>query len=195
MGKTIYLTGAPATGKSTLSKFIAAQRNDVFVLSYNEILRDIINQKQGSRINDAGIRQHSSLIVSPEAVSEADSWVEEELRRRMPAQHVIIDSHAVTKEQFGFRVTPYTPYQLSGLHIDVLICLYTDSKILEDRIKDDPAGRPLPSHFELNLHISLQSSLAMQYSTMTGKPLYLLDSSANISSLAEQIADLARLDN
>jgi len=88
---------------------------------------------------------------------------------------MVIDSHPVTIEEFGFRVTPFTKKQLIQLMPDIIICLYARADVLCDRIKKDAAGRPLPSLSEIDLHTQLQCQVAGMYAFEVGASLYYLD--------------------
>jgi adenylate kinase len=106
---------------------------------------------------------------------------------------MVIDSHTVTKEDYGFRVTAFTPEQLRQLDPDVIICLYVTPETTRERILADAAGQPLPSDFELGLHANLQASLATQYAFVLGKPCYLLDSSIGFEVLVKNICSTAKI--
>lgn len=188
--KVIYLTGAPATGKSTLCWHVKNRLRNIVTYSYSELLRDYVNRNSSSLVDECDIRQQSASIVTSYAVKEVDKWLHNELQTKRVSQHSIIDSHPVTKEEYGFRVTPFNPEQLNGIDPDIIICLYAKPDVIAERIRKDPAGRPLPSVFDIDMHLKLQASLAAQYSFSTGKPLYLLDSGMKINALADQVINL-----
>lgn len=195
MGKVLYLTGAPATGKSTLCKYLESRVEGLVAYSYSALLRDYINRSATEHVDEVEIRERSAGVVTKEAVASVDEWLINEVRDNRDGKHIVIDSHPVTKEQFGFRVTPFSQEQLLSLAPDVLVCLYADPRIVEGRIKHDPAGRPLPSEFDLAMHIKLQASLAAQYSFFLGRPCYLVDTSADIEDVASRVISLAHLES
>lgn len=187
MGQVIYLTGSPASGKSTLCQFLEKTVPNLGAYSYSKLLRDYVNQRSNAGVNEVGIRQHSAALITPADVEAVDEWLIEEVRSRRTTQHMIVDSHAVTKESYGFRVTAFTPDQLRQLAPDVIICLYVEPSVTRSRIVADAAGRPLPTDFELGLHADLQASLAAQYAFLLGKPCCLLESSVKLEELAQSI--------
>ncbi|MCU7872086.1 MAG: AAA family ATPase [Candidatus Thiodiazotropha sp. (ex Lucinoma borealis)] len=194
MGIVIYLTGAPATGKSTLCKDLIDRVQGIKAYSYSELLRDHINRNTVKQVDEIGIRCQSGSIVTNKSVAEIDKWLVNEIQTKRVDHNIIIDSHAVTKEHYGFRITPYTPVQLSALDPDMIICLYAEPSVIAERILEDPAGRPLPSLFELSLHVELQSSLAAQYSFVLGKPIHLIDSSMEPDTVVDQLISLTQLE-
>lgn len=193
MGQVIYLTGSPASGKSTLCGHLENAVPNLRVYSYSKLLRDHVNRRSGAAVDEVGIRQHSANLVTRADVEAVDQWLIEQVRLKRAGQHIIIDSHPVTKEDYGFRVTAFTPEQLRQLDPDVIICLYVSPEVTRNRIEADAAGRPLPTDFELGLHADLQASLAAQYAFVLGKPCYLLDSSIALDELAKNIGRIAKI--
>jgi adenylate kinase len=193
MGSVIYLTGAPATGKSTLCQQLVAEVPDLKLFCYGVELRDLVNRRDAASITETGIRQRSGAVVRPEDVRELDdrliAWVADE-RTRNP---IVIDSHPVTKEAYGFRVTAFSAEQVRQLAPDAIVCLYTAPEELERRIRANPRGRPLPSLYELALHTQAQIDIAVQYGVLLGKPCYLVDSARPHAELIATIRRLTKL--
>ncbi|MDB5785169.1 ATP-binding protein [Caballeronia mineralivorans] len=194
MGRVIYLTGAPATGKSSLSAYLAEKISGLRVLSYSALLRDHISRKAGVSLTEDGIRNQSALVVTRQDVDEVDEWLIAEVAANRSTQNIIIDSHPVTKEQYGFRVTPFSLSQLERLNADAYICLYASPVVLAKRIRINPAGRPLPTEFELAMHVQTQASLATQYSFLLGKPCYPLDSDVTMETLSATVRREGKLE-
>ena len=193
MRRVIYVTGAPATGKSTLCKTLAATDSNIETFCYSERLRDHVNQRPGIAVDEAGIREASSRVVRAEDVDAVDELLLERAKdvRASSSLSLLVDSHPVTKEDFGFRITGFSTQNLRALSIDVIICLYADPEILKRRILDAPMGRPLPTNFDLALHIQLQAAVASQYAVLIGKPCYLIDSSVSQQALVDQVHALS----
>ncbi len=175
MGQIVYVTGAPATGKSTLCTALSKLESRVELFCYSQRLRDHINTKRGAALDETAIRRESAGVVTSQDVNELDDLLHDTVTTvRASPSHLIIDSHPVTKETYGFRVTPFSADRLRALEIDTLICLYADPHQLAERIRLDPQGRPLPSDFELSVHVQLQASIVAQYSVLAGRPCYLV---------------------
>lgn len=192
VGQVIYLTGSPASGKSTLCEHLEKTVPNLEVYSYSKLLRDYVNRRSGAAVDEVDIRQQSANLITREDVEAVDLWLIEQIRLNRINRHIIIDSHPVTKENYGFRVTAFSPEQLRQLDPDLIICLYVAPDVTRKRITADAAGRPLPTDFELGLHADLQTSLSTQYAFVLGKPCYLLDSSIALDDLAKNIASIAR---
>jgi adenylate kinase len=190
MGKVIYLTGAPATGKSSLTERVSARDPSIDVFCYSQRLRDYVNARSAnSNLTEESVRRESARAITKEDVDAVDQMLVEHVARYRDQKHIIIDSHPVTKEDFGFRITGFSLSRLMELAPDVVVCLYANPDVIYGRIKTAPAGRPLPSPYEIALHNSLQMGVASQYAISLGKPVYLLDSGIDKDRLTEVFMD------
>lgn len=186
MGTVIYVTGAPATGKSTLCRALAFN-SDFQLFCYSQRLRDHVNRETSGALDEADIRRESGKVITPRHVDEVDDLLQEEAELcRESGKHLLIDSHPVTREAYGFRVTPFKLERLLKLRPDTFICLYADPVVLTTRIEADAQGRPLPSKFELSVHVELQASVVSTYSVLTGRPCHLLNSDVDPALLMQQ---------
>jgi len=125
MGKVILLTGAPATGKSTLRARLAEVLPTVRGFDYGQRLREAIAER-GQSISYAELRAQSSEVIHSSDVRELDEQIIEEIATARREFDVLIDSHAVTREQFGFRAIPFSLSQLSRLKLDAVMVLSCD---------------------------------------------------------------------
>ncbi|MBV8035543.1 ATP-binding protein [Roseateles sp.] len=189
----VYLTGAPATGKSTVCSELSKQLPELLVFSYSAELRKYAERRTGQSMSEDDIRRLSGVAITPEDVQGLDVELAELAARRRDAGPMIIDSHAVTKEVYGFRVTAFDTATLSAVNPDCIVCLYTLPEVACQRIASDPRGRPQISAFEAGMHTQLQCSVAAQYGVLLGKPVYLVDSSEPLERVVAHVAAKARL--
>lgn len=190
----IYLTGAPATGKSTLSRNLAAKFPALRVFAYSDELRRHLAHRAQSALTEDSIRELSAKVVTSDDIVALDTQLVNRVRTERAEAPFLIDSHPVTKEDYGFRVTAFNVETLRALNPDVIVCLYTSPAVLIERIRSTPMGRPMVREFEAKMHIDLQASVATQYGVLLGKPVYLIDSSIAESDLVATVAARARLD-
>jgi len=194
MKPVLYLTGAPATGKSTLSRELAKACPSLKVFAYSEQLREHIKLRNGAQPLDAQeIRAKSSQVVMPDDIAQVDLKLVEFVANNRCANPVLIDSHAVTKESYGFRVTGFAPESLKGINPTAILCMYATGQTLVERIAEKSEGRPAVDVFEAQMHCQLQASLAIQYGFALGRPVYLLDGTLAKEELVEQVLRRARL--
>lgn len=189
----IYLTGAPATGKSTLARNLAARFPSMRVFAYSEELRHHVAAKTRTTLSEDQIRELSGAVVTAEDVRTLDQRLVHEVAVERLSRPMLIDSHPVTKEVYGFRVTGFDIETLRALNPDLVVCLYTSPEVMRERINRDAMGRPLVTEFEAQMHTNLQTAVAAQYGVLAGKPVYLIDSAAPETELVEIVARKAQL--
>lgn len=177
MKRIIYLTGAPATGKSTLTENLGKRLPGAIIFTYSKELLSEVKGRLGLSATQDYLRQESSRIITKEDVENVDSRLLGLAHLSRGDQNLIIDSHPVTIETFGFRVTPFAKNQIGQLAPDIIVCLYAAAEVIADRIRKNPAGRPLASLLEIEMHVQLQCQVASIYAIETGAPLYFLDAS------------------
>lgn len=193
MPSVIYLTGAPASGKSTLSQALRARFSELEVFAYSEQLRAMISSRTGSALEEDDIRRQSASIITREDILALDARLIEIVRTERDRRPILIDSHAVTKETYGYRVTGFSVEQIRALNPDVIVCLFTSSEVMIERIARDAMGRPTVSDFEASFHREIQASVATQYGILLGKPVYFIDSSIPLQQLAQRVASIGGL--
>lgn len=190
----IYLTGAPVSGKSTLARNLKKSFPGLLVFAYSEQLRDQIASRSAEEgFSEDDIRRLSSIIVTPQDIEQLDRKLIELVRANRGSRSILIDSHAATKEDYGFRVTGFSTDQLLALNPDVIICLYTSDDVTIERIRQNPMGRPEVSLFEASMHTQMQAAVAIQYGVVLGKPVYFFDSACDQENLVNVVASKSKL--
>lgn len=182
----VYLTGAPASGKSTLVTALEKVVSPVTTFRYSKMLADFIASKTDG-ISHLRLRQESAGIVTKEDIETVDSNLIEQVSDCRKHSHVIIDSHPVTKESFGFRITPFSLDQLLRIAPTLILNLYAAPEVLLDRIEIDPQGRPSITAYEAGYHNALQGAVAIAYGIHVGAKIYMLDSAKPTAELVEQV--------
>lgn len=187
MLQVIYLTGAPATGKSTLIDYLKKNVKSLKVFSYSSELINYINNKNSRMYSHRLLRKKSSSIVTTKDIIAVDNKLITFVKMYRNKYNIIIDSHAVTKEKFGFRITPFSYNLLTQLALTQIYLLYLDPKSNILRIKENPKGRLTINQFESSFHTFMQTSVALNYTMQLGKPLYLLNSNTKVEVLGNEI--------
>lgn len=189
----VYLTGAPAAGKSSVCAELRRRFPTLEVFSYSSELRRVAAQRAGATMTEDDIRRLSGQVIQPEDVVALDRHLVDIATKRRGIGPLVIDSHAVTKEKYGFRVTGFDHSTLRALSPDCIVCLYTSAAIVLSRIEQAPMGRPQVSEFEANMHTQLQGSVAIEYGIVLGRPVYFVDGGNDLGSVVATVAAKARL--
>lgn len=181
----LYLTGPPAAGKTTAGRLLAHEVGADF-LSYGELLTSRLS---GRVARQSELRELSAVVISIEDVQAVDRHVFDQVSgpRDRP---VIVDSHAVTAEAFGFRAVPYSAGQFAGIGYTHVACLYAPAAVIHARILAKPDGRPLLAREEVERHTQLQSALALSYAQAAGLPISFVNSNVDTGAVVRALRDL-----
>lgn len=189
--KVIYLTGAPAAGKSSTLRKLQEAEPSIFRFEYGAELTKFIQGRGTVVANQDELRARSAQVVRPEDVDALDNILLDQVDRLRGKRPVIIDSHPVTKETYGFRVTAFAQAKVQRLQPDEIWVLYTAPSVMQERIRRTPGGRPMVTEEEARMHTSTQVSVAVSYGIMTGSPVYLFDTDQDqaliVNSLLERL--------
>jgi adenylate kinase len=189
MPKVIYLTGAPAAGKSSTTRVLLQRVPELLVWEYGARLTDHVRASEAEVMDQDELRSRSAGLVTPEHVAEVDAAVLAFVRENRAHRHVLIDSHPVTKESYGYRITPFSLEQFAVLAPDEIWVLYVDPGETRKRIRREPGGRPLVTEEEARMHTMLQASVAATYGMSLRCPVYMFDTSGEREPLIDKLVE------
>lgn len=175
MPKVIYLTGAPAAGKSSTTRLLLEEVPDLLIWEYGARLTEHCAARCAEATGQHDLRAKSGDLITVEDVVEVDRALLAFVDEHRPVRHVLIDSHPVTKESYGYRVTPFSFEQFARLRPDEIWVLYASAKETRRRIEADSDGRPLVTEEEARTHTMLQASVAATYGMSIRCPVYMFD--------------------
>jgi adenylate kinase len=177
VNKVILLTGAPGTGKSTLRRGLAERVSGLHAFDYGSLLL-LRKQREGAELSYEQLREKSAEIISSEDVHSTDDAVVAEITRLRSRSDIIIDSHALTRELFGFRAIPFSGQHLRQLDLSCILIIRCDPDILVARTNKAPEGRrSLTVELAREIQI-LQAALGLSYASTCGCPLFMIDSTS-----------------
>jgi adenylate kinase len=191
MPKVIYLTGAPAAGKSSTTALLKECVPDIEIWEYGARLTDHVRARSAGVESQIDLRARSAGVVAPQDVAEVDQALLDFVEANRSARHLIIDSHPVTKEVYGFRITPFSLEQFGRLSPDEIWVLYASPAETRRRISSDSGGRPMVTSEEAAMHTALQASVASTYGMSIGCAVYLFDTGGSRNELVDRL--IARL--
>lgn len=189
MPKVIYLTGAPASGKSSTTRMLADRVSGLEVWEYGARLTDHVRRRDAGVVGQHELRARSAGVVTPGDVDEVDDALIAFVEAHRGERHVLIDSHPVTKEDFGYRITAFSLARFSRLAPDEIWVLYAGPEETRRRIAADDGGRPMVTEEEARTHTALQSAVAATYGMSVGRPVYLFDTAGPREQLVARLAE------
>jgi adenylate kinase len=190
MAEVVYLTGAPATGKSTLTRALKVRIPDLQIFEFGERLTARLTDS-GQVSDQADLRSQSARAITLDDVRAVDRELLDFVATNRATNPVIMDSHAVTKESYGYRVTPYSLKEFEKLGPTQIWVLYTAPEVARQRIIADAQGRPQITEEEARFHTQLQASVAITYGMHLGTAIHFFDSAVPREQLVDQL--VARL--
>jgi adenylate kinase len=183
----IYLTGAPAAGKSSLARALKQRVRELEVWEFGDRLAQHLARRLPS-VSQHDLRRESGKLITPEDVAAVDRELIEWAHDARKTSNVVIDSHPVTKEHYGFRVTPYGLVDFARLAPTKIWVLYCSPEVTVQRIGLDPAGRPSVTIEEARMHTHMQASVAVTYGMSLGVPIHFFDSDRDPAGMADELA-------
>lgn len=174
-GKVVLITGAAGTGKSTLVESVLQRARPFRRVDYGKLLLEYKARESGIHMTYDELRHDSSGVVTAADVFAVDEWVIAQLPAWRTESNIIIDSHPVTKESFGFRVTPYSLEQVARIAFDAIVVLVGEPNRLAGRISADPQGRPTVSAFQAGFQAQLQAAVAATYAIICARPCFAIE--------------------
>lgn len=186
--KTVYITGAPASGKSSTTAKLKERVPDLHVWEYGARLTAFLRTR-GTVLNDQHeLRSQSARIVTPSDIDALDRKLLEWVAENRSRGHVVIDSHPVTKEDYGFRVTAFSGDAFRRLGPDEIWLFYVAPEETCRRISKDAAGRPTITPEEARIHSAAQASVACTFGIAAGCPVYMFDTDVDQAGLVDRLA-------
>jgi adenylate kinase len=189
MPKIVYLTGAPASGKSSTTRLLSERVPDLLIWEYGARLTEHVKRRVEGAITQNDLRAQSAGVVSPGDVEEVDHALIAFVAENRASQNIMIDSHPVTKEAYGYRITPFSLERFGQLAPDEIWVLFASPSETRRRIAADDGGRPMVSEEEARTHTALQASVAATYGMSLGRPVYLFDTAGPRDDLVARLAE------
>jgi len=153
-------------------------------LSYGELL----TKQLAGRVRDqTELRTQSARAISTVDVIEADKYVQQVITETSGTTNLVVDSHALTSEDYGFRAVPFSAQQWQSLPFTRIVCLWAPSSVIRARVESDAGGRPLLTDEEFDMHAQLQSALALAYAHTAGLPIAFINSDSPLDSVVDAV--------
>lgn len=173
MYQAIFVTGAPAVGKTTLLKELETRVSPVKVVEFGRLIADRLRVR-GREVGHDELRSQSARIVSPQVVAALDAEIAKEIVDWLAESHVVIASHAVTHEDYGVRVTAFSEKNLAKIPLSAVVVLQAPADVLLARVEADGRGRMWKTLDQARRLQALQTALALTYGVVCGCPVYVI---------------------
>lgn len=187
--KVLLLTGAPASGKSTLADAWTARDPGIRCIPFGHLLFDHLRQRF-PQLTYEQLRSSSASVATLDDLQATDRQAAHLVASLRTRHTVILESHSVTIEAFGFRATPFLPETLRALAPDAIVFLSCTPSETVARCAAHPRGRHQPTLDEARHHALLQETVAVTNSTVLGCPYFHLRTDTPVETVVEQAAKI-----
>lgn len=190
----VLLTGAPGVGKTTVSEGLSRQDPDVFrVLRFGRYVYEAALSRLGKNIDYRDFRSSSAELVTTQDIYQATERAEEVVKDNAKASKItIVDSHAVSKEHYGWRAVPDDPRLLAKFGYNWIIQLYAPPELVIERTLHSPDGRLAAAPEDIAVMQVLQFGTSVYYAATIGKPLHVVSNTGPIGETLEAVRALLR---
>ena len=184
----VYLTGAPAAGKTTLANNLVKNRLDVSLFEYGRAMAHHLTNagKTNSELALSELRRGTEGRVTPADIKAVNDLLKDWVKKNRASRHLIVESHHLTIEEYGFRAVLFDKATLLELQFTQVWLVVCDRELTLSRILANPQGRLHPTPFRADLHTYMQAAIAVDYAVASNCPLYTFDTSSNDLALWER---------
>lgn len=188
------LTGPPGIGKSSVAGRLMERNQDVVEkISFGQLLHLAVERRLATPINYAKFRASAASMVTPSDFQEATIELANNTTASDPNRWLVVDSHAVAREQLGWQANPDTPSTLQQYAYNVIILLDAPTRVVLKRIKERPDGRLIKTERDVAILSALQRGIATYYSGIIGCPLWVIDARPRIGSVVVAVESVLGL--
>jgi adenylate kinase len=174
VGKVVLLTGVPGVGKTTLVQFAHERVEPLHVITFGEMIFEV-RKREEPELTYQHIRAAPTKHAAADIIARATDLLIERTRELRRVSNVVIDSHAVARDDYGFRITPDSHAVLQHLALDAVIVLHAEPETVLSRIHAAADGRRAVTSRQLAVHEALQDAVAVAYAVASGCPAYVLE--------------------
>jgi len=178
-GKFILLTGAPGVGKSTITRSIETRISPMTRIGFGDLIFEVKKQL-GTIENYEQLRATPDKSIPINYVSLAAEVLLNRVTLLRHATNIILDSHAVVNDYFGFRIVPEIN-DFERVKIDAVIVVHAPFEIVEQRVIREPKGRNPISKHSFEKHQTMQDAVAIHFSLLAKCPMYVVETDDDLS--------------
>ena len=168
------LTGVPAVGKTTVAKKLAELIHPLEIISFGEIILTARADERPS-ITHSELRRNPTSEATMRTIKKSSELLVSRLHELRTHANVVIDSHSVAKDRYGFRVSPDGISLLNRIGLRAVFVLHADYDEISRRLKADAEGRRAVTTADIAIHERLQDSVAISYGVATGCPVFVVN--------------------
>lgn len=189
-GKFVIITGISGVGKSTITRNVETRIKPITRIGFGELIFEIKNQ-MGATANYEQLRASPNEAIPINYVNLAEELLLSRVSQLRQTTNIILDSHAVVNDHFGFRIVPEIS-NFDKAHLDAIIVIHAPFEVVKIRLAKEPKGRPTISKQIFENYKTLQDSVAIHFGITAKCPVYVLETDNNLDKSVNNLKEIFR---
>jgi adenylate kinase len=187
------LTGPPGVGKSTVANRISDLYPDtVKAIGFGQLVYKAVASRL--RLSYQDFRSSAAEVTTAADLSRAAADLASLAAAARDGNGcLLVESHAVARETFGWQAHPDSPSLLAVYAYDTLIHLDAPSQLILSRTRSDGGGRLARHERDITVLADMQMAVSVNYAATLGVPLNVIDASGPVAGIVTSVCSLLHL--
>ncbi len=185
------VTGVPGIGKSTICSTLAEGQPDRYRhVSFGRLILEALTDHGVTGVSEQDLRRRATELVTKQVLKSATALLAALVDRATDHEWLLIDSHAVSQDWYGYRATPDGSDYFAIFTYAAVVQLFAESTVVLERGAASTSGRYASTPGQLDLHFQLQAAVSISYGAQSACPVFFVDAAGEVADVAATVDTL-----